>query len=149
MKFLSPKTNLALENGSLEDEISLGAQPIFRGLGRVAKIHPKNINMESEHHLFEKETHLPSTSIIVFHVNLPGCRSKTFILNLHFLWVHVNFQGCRIHSPRNRDTQTLLVMVFRNHLAADTGPGAVFTPSPPPKKILNQKWLIYPPWKLI
>jgi len=29
--------------------------------------------MEAKNYPIEKEKHLPSTSIIVFHVNLPGC----------------------------------------------------------------------------
>ena len=32
-----------------------------------------NIHMEPRNHPFAKENHLPSTSIIVFHVKCPGC----------------------------------------------------------------------------
>ena len=60
----------------------------------------------------------------------------------------VIFRDVKSIAHEIADTQTLLFLVFRNHLAADTGPGAVFTPSPPPQKNPQPEMVDLPSMKL-
>ena len=46
---------------------------IYRLKDWMLKTHTWKISMEPRNHPFAKENHLPSTFIIVFHVNCPGC----------------------------------------------------------------------------
>jgi len=73
-----------------------------------------NIHMEPRNHPFAKENHLPSTSIIVFHVNCPGCEQ---------IWDSALFKGkpYKFHCWKSRIIQVRFWKTLPNDVAVICG----------------------------